>query len=1434
MNFPELTPTVVRKAVQRYVRVRAACDSLTWLASGLAAGGVVILGSLLLDRFVECAPAWRVWLLRAAMACVLLGIAGAAAVLLRRRSVFPVAVRLDQALPGNQDRWATALDLARRMKDGGPVGDPALVAQLMTDTERVTSDAAVGRLVSKHAVLSALAGVVVIGVLFGLMHGVSAFDAPLLWHRLWQPYGNWPRPSLTVIHIEDVNGRPVPVGTNVLEALPEESPFTLTITTAHKPGWFRRHTADKSKTVSWEATPRLETQDAGGTIQSQEFIVNGRRWTTSLQGVSTSVVFRVRAGDGLTRFIDQPVIPRIRLLSLEYAIRYPGYSRIPPVKRSPLESERLSVLEGSQLDFFVTYDSPAQSLRAFFEVLSAKPDTAAKGVAARITMNVGEGGQEQAAPAEKVGQRRELKMIRGREDRGRFSLAADESGVLRIQAVGTNGVPGRERVCVIEAVRDSPPRLRIAGLEPDSWIVPGEVVGFEFSAEDDLGVSDLVLEWASTGRPGAAPAGLGGEEYINSDQFGQKQVEGRELIQRMNYPVYAQSPFAIAVVAVDSRGQESRTSDYRIQLLRDDLASRYETGLKLLAQLADLAEFRSANARALMNQLNILSAATQGVGRWTPAQDGLMRGLLESLRAEDVYLESAVLQLEFGDIPYRLEQSVALLFASKRLLPTAEDNRAACLAFRTDPSLAQAITNLQAELSAQVEYAGIMKAAATAERARFGAELRMQNAMKLAGRLESAGRAGYEVNAAYYQAQATNLAGQCEGLTNVPPSLKAAAETLRRGAGSNDPVVMQSALYDVAKALAAQPAPASSELGALAVGMSAAATRGGLAEDRFRAAVGDVVKLQGNADLLRPMDTMGLARAWMQDKTRGDAQWYGRPPDAGDVWLVADQLWSRIRAHRLDVLGGRYELDRSRRQEVEAELRESALALQDLASRSTGLDEGARQALLKSMEPVVRNDLASVVSDPARAVFTELPPNLEKAGRARLEVAGQAVKGDWMQIADRMDLLASRYDSLAASFSNTLDQVARGATNAVEGERLAGYGSEASRLQAQIEAMETTCRNLLCLDSLVTLGRQPPVWDHWHPLHGIQLAVTVVAFNAREQVLFRFMNWEQRNRAPVVEGARQVAVDLRLYAGLLRQAAQGQPLNYDFTPLMKASRTLGHLDALKTEYEWIRPALSVGTPAAGSATNLNEVRTKVAASPLGRIALAERVLEAALAAKDLLADNAKASPADVVGRLGTLETAWSARGNDAFPEALAAFRKAATGAPAVSSVPGLKAGQDVLTKEIDAMRVAAQLPPQPPPFRQQQARKSQVQSLGSWWFEDTVRSHEQRNMARSREMDLALVRDLVTASIPALSRPDAGSRVVLEYVVMVELRTRQLAAERRRNQGISLLQGAGGPQLKLPKHIAEEFLRARNRKLPDQFRDWNEVYYRDVSRAAGQ
>ncbi len=1391
MPFPEKTPVVVQLALRRHAFKQKFFKALAWLVAGLAGTGLIVLACLVLDRFVECSPAWRIGGGWAALTVFVASLIGAVVSMLRPTAWFALAVRLDQSLPENQDRWATALDMADRTAAGLPTGSPERLARLFAETEHLTAVEAVDRLVKRRPFWLAGGALIAVLVLFGglLISGIC--DLPLLAKRFWYPHGNWPRDGFTVIRLVSVNGQ-VPPANGVWTAIPEESAFTLKVEINRRPpAWpLLRRPADGPAGTGipvMAVQPRLEVRLPDGRFDSQEFVPSGRSWALAHPRLEAELVFRIRAGDGLTEVFRQPVLPRLKITEFEHAIRFPGYSKLPPVKRQPLTVERLTVLEGSSVDFFVTCNAPPSGIRAVFEVFPKKQAAPSAGIPL-----IGEDGEslrlrpvEQGAQAP---QRRNLKIARSGENRARFNIMAEESGILRIEATGTNGLVSREKAVIVEAVADAPPRLTVSGLEPVTWIAPGELVGLDYTAEDDLGVSDLLLEWTVAG--GASFEHLTGEEYIESPQLGQKHVTGNQIIQRMNYYVYAQAPFEFQVVATDSKGQESRSTKFQLQLVNDDFVSRWTAGLALLKQQADQAQSRIQYLQSIQNQLNIVTVVVKGADRWSAEQDPLLNNLLEAIKPVEPHPNALTrARLEFGDLPARLEHSLAVLFAAYTMMPPENELREMTRGLRTGPTPALVMEKLQAEIGTRRSYAELLRDAALAECERFRAEQGYQTAMKLGNRLEllnavPGDRSVFEANLTNYATQAAALPESYAGLEIRQPTLKPIFERLRNMSPPFDAKFLHQDLRDLADTLSSLPAAPTEELAKLVKRAAGLAEVDAGARTRFRTALAGYLRVRMRSVIPTSVVNLRLGRAWLQDDLKADANWFNPPVSVADVWLAAEQLRQMEKGARMDILCDRSALDPAKRQDSEAERREYAIGVQELAAACPEVDEASRKTLATLLDPVIRAPAKQPVGVGGLTVpplLPELPATLAVAGRAALAEAVAGVEGDFDSLAARFEKAASQYDALAANRTLLLALPLDGnPPNAEVVDRFAAGRNEAQQLLEQTEAMEGLCRIFIYSKLCGVATGQPLLpWGYWEPLHGLLLAFTTVGNNAREQVLFRLYEDKKapRNNLALVDGARAAAAGYRTYAGQLRLAARGQKVNCDFNGIMKESRTLGYLNALQKEYEELLPALSNRAVA-----ELESLRTHLEAARLGQIAMTERLLQTAVLA---------------------------------------------------ASIPDTQEAQKLHDKEIARLRAAAQLPVSRLPPRQNQ-RDRQMDAQGTWQIADTIQNHDRRWTARVQEAELVLTRDLISVCMPPFLQADAAPHLALDYARVVELRGRELSAERRRNQGFMLLEGDSGPRLKLPKHIANEFFRARNRKPPEQFREWSETYYTELFDAAGK
>src|SRR5581483_6231646 len=98
--------------------------------------------------------------------------------------------------------------------------------------------------------------------------------------------------------------------------------------------------------------------------------------------------------------------------------------------------------------------------------------------------------------------------------------------------------------------------------------------------------------------------------------------------------------------------------------------------------------------------------------------------------------------------------------------------------------------------------------------------------------------------------------------------------------------------------LSSRDMPADDALAALAMAMTMTPPDLSDPEDRFATAVARVVTSSGQTELVRPAETMALAKPWITHTT--SPTWYPPAPSSGDALLMAHQVWEALRIYRAD------------------------------------------------------------------------------------------------------------------------------------------------------------------------------------------------------------------------------------------------------------------------------------------------------------------------------------------------------------------------------------------------------------------------------------------------------------------------------------------------------------------------------------------------------
>ena len=1442
MHFPPRTPRVVKDAVEAYSRHRAAVAVGAALSLGLGAFGLTLLAYMTIDRLVEWPVAWRQTGHWASGAILLLSLLAVVCILLRRDRPLSVAIRLDQGLPSSEDRWSTSLDIAGRQLKERSVGRPEWIEKLYQDTQSRTSAHDALSLVSKRklkygAALAASGLIVLAG-----MHFSVFFTVPLLWTRFWNPHANLPRDSLTQVHVVSVVG-PITgsgAGGDSTFAVPENEAFTVKVRIDRK----GQPSAPVESGIAGAPgpVPRFEVLAEGGKGVSTDFTRSGDLWIFTRPDVTEDLSFRIRAADALTQTFRLKIEPRIRITSLKHTIRYPGYTKLPEVKEEPLERERLSLIEDSRLIFSVECDRPISELSATFDLLEGKEDPGqASLLSPQEQWQRGRGHQRGRKDPEKE-KRRRLRVKIRKETFGTFRMRVDHSGILRIQVVGKNGLAGLERVCVIEAVRDLPPRVTVLGLEPDTHIVPGELVGFQYRAEDDLAVSDVYMDWRTAGS--ARTGVLAGEAYLHNRDFGQKVVTGGETIQRMNYHVYGTEPYEFNLFVVDSKGQESRSGNYRIHLLSDTFAARFKSGMVFFEKLNSAANLSLNKLNEMKNQLNIVAAAAGEEEALLTGHDSLLADLATIAAHVEPNVSRQRAQHRFSGWPQRLHRSAALLLVVHRCLDPRRSYLDAAQRVRTSSSPEKEIAGVKKRIALQFSLVEKWKAAIGAESHRFAGEALLQDVRNLQQRIArtvgaKTGSKQYVSNQIFYLDETRKVIERARNMDGpLADRLRSLADGIKAEPEEAPAEWMLETLQLFERALVVHAPPISGALSDLLRELQDQAAADGELARRLLVAVAETMDSRDAEASSAPVEDLFLFRHWVNKALPDRHPWYRLPVEPVDLWLMSERLGRIWRRHERDTALGRYELNPGEGDDVRAEIREQALVLKDLLSRCTGLPKAATEQLGAALQEAILSSAIGQAKPIGPGRLVRALPVLLESGLKQLREGRLSLGALIGETGGKLNGLAQDYDAFASRFEAQFAKYpARDRNSPIAFQHFATSRRQAEELQSGPKAIEMAYRNIHFLRMVQAFA--PPgagtEWEDWEPWHGLQLLFLLDGLHAFSKVTYRFNYHAKQSLSTIPGHARTFAEQLRRHGRLLGLAVRGAPLDFDFEHVMKDSRTLGFLETLKKELEVVSPVIAAADQGAAS-----EALEKVTRSQLGRIVGLEGLLPTLAAAKARLG-RAESTPAGNV--LQTLKEVQSTLSR--YPdrreigdlgdlvERLAKLPASVLAKPPSGArLQQTQAVTEALAEEVGALSSAVQIPPINL-TRRGNVRWQSSEAREYWPIRQVIENFDRRWLYRMREAELSLLRDLITSGHGPSSEQARGA-LALSYARLVELRSRQVAHERRRNRGISYLVEDTGPALKLPPHIAQEFMRARNRRPPEQFKEESEAYfrqlYRDLSR----
>ncbi len=1479
MKFSAHTPAAVRDAVSAYNTRRKVIACATALAAGAGVAGLIVLAYVLVDRLVEWPAVGRMTgpgICLVAIGAALFAIVRA---LLRRERALSVAIRLDQALPENQDRWATALEMSAPRENEDVPGSPDLIARMLRETQEVTRPKTAASVVPARSLKFAAIILGLSALAFAAVSANSYFDLPLLWNRFWHPRANLPRDSVTQVRFITVNqqaARDGRVGADAWRVLENEA-LSMTIAVSR-----RGKEIAPAAPLKDQPTPRLEILGPDGRVTSQQdFLRAGKAWTFSQGAMTEGMSFRIRAADALTETFRVEVLPRIRILALRHSVRFPGYARQAEIKREVLKGDRLSLLEDAQVDFEIECDRPLRALDARFELLDKSKDedagavvSAREAVAAQRQASV-EGKSEKKPSTSRT---RSLPVKIRDNHQATLRLKIDQPGLLRLLVTGENGLTAVERVLVIEPVKDTPPRLVISGIEPETYIAPGETVSFQFAAEDDLGVSDIIMDWSVAGA--ARTGNLAGEDSLAMPAASQHSVTGQRLIQRMNYQIYGGSPMEITVIVVDSKGQETRSPTYKIFLESDSFATRFGNGITFLKSVQTQSNTLAGFLQSLVNQTKILEAAAGTSQTWPATQEAVLGKYLEQTATRAGSMQQMYLEQYHGGWPQRLLESTAMLVGLRRALDTHPDVLATGARIRDTQDLPATMAETRALLASQARMAALWRTATESELRRFAAEVLLQKTrgirMRLGGSdLRKQDPAVLAANLEFYKTEIKALVAGARALDPaVAEALAGEVTALEETLAAKDIALMHERLTRFERVLAALPSPPSTDLAAVysralqqahpeipsrvlslaaltgatlahalpvTVNLGAAASEivqdvhaAGPAKRMLSAALADVLTLRESEAGTAPLDDLKMCRAWMTDSFPADAPLFGAPAEPVDLWLLSERLSREWDTFLLDSELRRFALNPEQSDDVAAGLREQALALMQRLERGSSLAPTVAEALRTALRPATAGELTGGAGRENAQRMERVARQLEKPGREQLAALQPWLTEDLELVSKKLRALADTYDAHAAGVEQTFIEYQKHPEDAARHPVFfRRFIVEAEELQSAPRLLEMSFRLVQFLRAVAGAGGDRATeWAAREPWQLLELMFMVNGQGGYDKVAFRYdVRYNIRDGkgyAAVGPSVRAFATQLRTQADLLQRAMAGQPLEFDFVRYLNENKLAGYLERMKAEFALAAPMTAKADGPARTAT-LEAVRK----SAFGALLQKEGSARKMLAGGEQLA-TANATAAALLPALKTLQaTMTDESGKSAVPEVNDAVAEWEAWPEAQRTKPlppaskeRLSALRTAVEKEINTRCTALRLPPISGLTSINRRDQTAVAKV-YWTIRTSMDNFDRRWIGRMREAEFGLLREVQHA---AETDADEATRrhLSLTFATFDEWRARQFGREARANKGISFMPEDAGPSLNLPAHIAQEFLRARAVPPPASFREHTENYFQKL------
>jgi hypothetical protein len=645
-------PPALERCLRAYDARRVRNRCMLRLLNAAAAALVALGGGLALDRLVDAGSWTRLALLVAFAAAAVAGLIGAAAAALAKRpEPETLAGEIDRLSNRSDDTLRSAVNFLLRSAAGEHIGHSFLVKRTVKEAAETAQKTEPGCLCPSAPAWHRLALAAVLGGILLALSLHPAMPMPLMLKRFFNPFGNYPRPSWTLIQtdapptISLEAGSDLEVRASLAGRIPEAVECTLAVLGA----------SGENRRVPLQPMP-------DGTFRGL------------VPNVREDFAFVIEAGDGRTARHKVLVLHPPEVISMTAHYRPPRYARLENRTES-VRYRQISALTGTAVEIEFELNAPVAEAVAVLETTGVGGEPRGEESATAAGQPGGERLErlikEHSGTDKPRAITRTLPVSLSKDRRqGVFEFRIEQSGLLRLNLNGANGVSNRFAPAYkVTAIPDNPPSVSIVNLTEEVSARADDILRVSYHVRDDFGIADLQYR-ASTGS--RTEGGM--VEFIPLDKFGEKEVEGevaiplRELAPESIYlPSGGQHDVVVdfSLVAVDLKGQTSNSRRVRITVLRDTYDRQMRELLEVMGDLAQSTSRNLADINKAVNSLTVLCDSLAPDTPWTPDHQKRLDDVANRLKFglfPDYQARQRYEAYRFTFYPYRAQRAADVFF----------------------------------------------------------------------------------------------------------------------------------------------------------------------------------------------------------------------------------------------------------------------------------------------------------------------------------------------------------------------------------------------------------------------------------------------------------------------------------------------------------------------------------------------------------------------------------------------------------------------------------------------------------------------------------------------------------------------------------------------------------------------------------------------------